>query len=264
MNKNLQTDASRQIMVDQALINGIITVFYQGKIAFDTCTPYLPDQYAHTTTSNRVPIASVNREKIVRPANQIHDQNEPQAESDSDVAAVTAVTMPTNSNPDPADLCLQIRKGLWKLYDLDDRDDWQTDLVAYLLQQDNHDEDYDPLGDRRFEGIIKGVDLFFRFFEVRANLEFRHSRERFDPSGFLCLSWQSGNCTDVWWDSVSDKDIRVAEDLLVKAGLLEFRQVDTQNANPHFRFISFMRLRADRLIAALVSHDPDKYSFLNI
>jgi hypothetical protein len=117
----------------------------------------------------------------------------------------------TNSNPkDPADLSLQIRKDLWKLYDLDDRDDWQTDLVAHSLLQENHHDDYDPLGDRRFEAIIRGFNLYFRFFEVRANLQFRHCRDRFDSTGFLCLSWQSGDYTDVWWDSVSDKDIRQA------------------------------------------------------
>ena len=226
-----------------------------------TSTPLCsPSHQTAATTSSPTSVTVTNRA-----VNQRHDPNDPRVESDSNAAPLTAVTMPADSNPtDPADLCLKIRVDFWKLYDLDDRDDWQTDLVAYLLQQDNRDEDYDPLGDRRFEGIIKGVDLFFRFFEVRANLEFRHSRDRFDPSGFLCLSWQSGNYTDVWWDSVSDKDIRVAEDLLVKAGLLEFRQVDTQNANPLFRFLSFMRLRADRITAALVSYDPDKYSFFKI
>jgi len=203
--------------------------------AITSTQPCSQSRHTATTTSNPDSIAVASQATIVRAANQIHDPNPPRVESDSNAATMTLPTVPTNS--DPA-------------------------VQAYLLQQDNHDEDYDPMGDRRFEEIITGFNLYFRFFEVRANLEFRHCRERFDPSGFLCLSWQSFDYTDDWWDSVTDKDTRITQDLLVGAGILEFKEVDTQNVDPHFRFLSFMRLRADRI--ALVGYDPDKYSFFKL
>jgi len=110
--------------------------------AITSTQPRSQSRHTAATASSPTSVTVINRAMIKRAVNQIHDPNTDRAGSDSNVT-VTSVTMPTNSNPDPADLCLQIRKGLWKLYDLDDRDDWQTDLVAYLLQQDNHDEDYD-------------------------------------------------------------------------------------------------------------------------
>jgi hypothetical protein len=167
----------------------------------------------------------------------------------------------TTGNMTAEQECLQIRRALWALYDLDDRDAWQRDLCVYLLEQDTEDANYDALADARLEGMIKGLDLFFRFFEVRVDLVFRHQVDRFDDDGFLRLSgpWAY---SDTWWDTVSQEHIRLAETILVHAGILEFRESDTGRASVSDQFITSMRLRADRIVEVLKNYSPDKYSNL--
>ena len=177
----------------------------------------------------------------------------------SDKAAISNPLSPSTTGSLTAEQeCLQIRRALWALFDLDDREAWQRNLCVYLLEQDTEDANYDALGDARLEGMIKGLDLFFRFFEVRADLSFRHQVDRFDDDGFLRLSgpW---SYVDIWWDSVSQENIKLAETILVHVGLLEFREIDTGRASVSDRIITCIRLRADRIVDALKNYSPEKY-----
>jgi hypothetical protein len=167
-----------------------------------------------------------------------------------------------NSSVDAVVECLKVRRALCALYDIADRKTWQVDLNSALLEQDNKDEKFDPLGDHRFEGILEGLNLFFRFFEVRADLSFRHQVDRFDAGGFLRLSgpW---SYSDIWWDTVSQDNIKLAEEILVHAGMLEFWEIDTGRAIISDRIITCIRLRADRIVEVLKNFEPSKYCSLH-
>jgi hypothetical protein len=168
----------------------------------------------------------------------------------------------TTGNSTPHEGCLQIRRALWALFNIDDREAWQVDLISALLEQDTEDANYDALADARLEGMVEGLNLFFRFFEVRADLSFRHQAVRFDDAGFLRLSgpW---SYTDDWWDTVPQSNIKLAETILVNAGILEFQEIDTGRASVSDHIVTCIRLRADLIFEVLKNFEPSKYNALN-
>ena len=223
----------------------------------------LTNQAPTSTTTSTDPLSAAG--STISHVGDNHQPHEPQNETMKTTTSTTATTTPANTIPtSESDVCQQIRQSLWWLFDIDDRESWQLDLAVHLLEQGNADNAYDAYGDRRLEGLIAGLNLFIRFFEVRSDYSFRHCRHRFDQAGFLCLSGDPWSYTDDWWDSVSEKSTLLAQNMLVASGLLEFRELDTKLIGSHFRYISFMRLRADRIVAMLQQHDPGKYSNLQM
>ena len=146
--------------------------------------------------------------------------------------------------------CLQIRKALLLLWDIDDRSRWQTALCVLLFDQANEAGDYDAHEDPRLDNIIAGFNLFFRFFEVRADLSFRHQPDRFDQAGFCSLSgpWAY---PDDWWSTVAEDDIRLVSAILINAGILEYKYRETGNSTADVA--TCLRLRADRIVDLLMN-----------
>ena len=221
----------------------------------------LTNQAPTSTTTSTHPLPATG--STITQVGDNHQPPEPQNETTKTTTSTTTVTLTASTIPtSEIELCLQIREAIWLLYDINDRDSWLLDLAVFLLEQGHADDNYDAYGDRRLDGLLEGIDLFFRFFEVRSDLSFRHCSHRFDQAGFLCLSGDPWSYTDDWWDSVPQASTLLAQNTLVAAGLLEFRELDTKLIGSHFRYISFMRLRADRIVAILQQHDPGKYSDL--
>lgn len=168
-----------------------------------------------------------------------------------DIIPPASVTITSSANV-PAE-SLQIRQALWLLYEIDDREAWQRDLISALLEKANADIGYDPATDPQLDGILAGFHVFYQQFEVRADLTFRHRRDRFDAAGFLHLTgpW---TYADNWWSSVSDDDLRLAETLLTKTGILEYREV-----GQHPNVVTCLRLRADKITKVLLEYQLEKY-----
>jgi len=150
-------------------------------------------------------------------------------------------TSTVTPRPYTSNLCQRIQQAAQTLGDIPDRSGWQTDFIVALLYQASPDEGYDALADSRLDDILAGFNLYFRFFEVRSNLSFNHQPEKFDQDGFLHIQ-NPWTYADQWWATVSEKVLKVAEDFLVAAGVLEFRETNT----PHGHIAS-VRLRVDRV-----------------
>ena len=168
-----------------------------------------------------------------------------------DIIPPASVIITASANG-PAESLL-IRQALWLLGEIDDRESWQRDFVSALMEQANADIGYDPATDPQLDGMLAGFQVFYQQFEVRPDLTFRHQRDRFDAAGFLHLAgpW---SYADNWWSSVSDGDLRLAETLLTKTGILEYREI-----GQHPNVVTCLRLRADKITKVLLEYQLDKY-----
>lgn len=153
----------------------------------------------------------------------------------------------------PQEESRRIRQALYVLWDLSDREAWQTVLLVSVLEQANPADDYDALDDPRLEDLRAGFNLYFRFFEVRPDLTIKHQPEKFDDAGFLHIT-NPWTYADRWWSTVSDDVLKVTEEVLVGAGVLEFKETRTTSSRT-----TCVRLRADRIIEILIKSDPKTY-----
>jgi hypothetical protein len=154
-----------------------------------------------------------------------------------------------------------IQKALWALYELDDRDRWQADLIAFLLIHEavgaGVGAGFDPRRDARFGNLIAGLNLFFRLFEMRHDRSFRHQREKFDAEGFLHFT-SPWTYADGWLKCVPAEVLQMAESFLNAYGILEFKCVRTMGAT-----VDCVRLRADLIVQVLRQFDSEKYASLS-
>ena len=139
------------------------------------------------------------------------------------------------------------RRALAALLDFDGREEWQRSLVEEILCNANPDPKYDPFDDDRMDGIIDGLNLYFRFYELRPNGEYRHCPERFHPDGFMEIDGEF-EYPDHWWDSVNRMDLKIAEDVLKEAGVLEFKEIKVEG----YPYLC-IRLRCDRIMEILAA-----------
>jgi len=157
---------------------------------------------------------------------------------------------------------LRIRKAHWLLFDLNDPSGWQTDLHVALITNERGSLRPGTLENAsRMVAFNDTFDLYRRLFEVRQNLTFRNGKLGFDNAGFL-------PCADViayldkWCVAVPSEYRNVAEFLLALQKIFELKgPAFCDSGNDHLNR-THVRLRADRIVDALKSHYPTKYSDL--
>jgi hypothetical protein len=153
----------------------------------------------------------------------------------------------------------RIQKALLDLWNIDDRDGWQADLITALLTQEAGGVDgFDPRQDGRFGKLVAGLAVFFRLFEVRQDQSFRHQPGKFDAEGFLHFTppW---TYADTWLESIPQDMLHQAESFLNAAGILEFKEIRTRGVS-----VPCIRLRGDLIVEYLKRFNPDKYATLGV
>jgi hypothetical protein len=150
-----------------------------------------------------------------------------------------------------------IKKALFRLWEIDDRDGWQADLIAALLAQEARGiAGYDPFQDGRLGKLVPGLAVFFRLFELRPDYSFRHQPQKFDGEGFFQCTppW---SYADAWLETIPPEDLERTEAFLNAAGVLEIKEVWTRSAS-----VSGIRLRGDLIVEYLKQIKPEKYGAL--
>jgi hypothetical protein len=154
-----------------------------------------------------------------------------------------------------------IQKSLWALWELDDRDRWQADLIAFLLIHEavgaGAAAGFDPRRDARFGNLIAGLNLFFRLFEMRHDQSFRHQSEKFDAEGFLHFT-SPWTYSDGWLNCFPAEALQMAESFLNAYGILEFKSLKTMGNT-----VDCVRLRADLIVKGLRFFDSKTYASLS-
>jgi hypothetical protein len=196
---------------------------------------------------------------------------------------VSGLTTITSATLTPEDEGLIIRKALRCLHVLDVTALWVHLLIAHvlgkkLIEKDIFSED-DPQTNIK-PWLANGVARLLTIFAVDEDLDFIFREHKFDAAGFRTLgtkelmkpieSWESqgygsdafrpeeygfGAYSGIEAELTPDRRKRVL-DTLTKAGLLDRKP----NINPTTLVI---RLRGDRIVAALKEISPLHYSYLN-
>jgi hypothetical protein len=158
--------------------------------------------------------------------------------------------------------CLQIRKAIWTLYEIDDRDDWQRDLNHAVLKMVHTKPNDSPLHNVRwYRQLRAAIDLLFRSFEVRPDLSFRHFAPRINAAGFLATDGPFVYADDWWCCYLGDAQFSSSLKKLTKAGLVEQLDLGPNPERPDETILG-LRLRADRIVDLLHKVDPVKFENL--
>jgi hypothetical protein len=206
---------------------------------------------------------------------------------------VSGLTTSMSATLSPEDEGLTIRKALRCLPELDAQALWVDRLIAHVLGKTlvETEDDCDMRPRTNIQPwLVNGVGILLTIFAVDEDLEFIYREHKFDPAGFRTIdskellkpieAWQAlgygsgkyGSGTfkpdkfgvaDYAFDPYSgaesectpERRKRVLE-MLTNAGLLDRKP----NLNPTTLVI---RLRGDRIVAALKEISPLHYGYLN-